>query len=120
MQPRGDRVASQQSVVDFIVEQASAAGAVTSRKMFGEYALFCAGKLVGLVCDDQLFVKPTKAGRAHIGEPTEAPPYKGAKPSFLVPGERWDDAAWLSQLVRITAEECPLPVKKRPRKPAAR
>lgn len=109
-------MATQQSVVDFIVEQASGAGLVTGRKMFGEYALFCAGKLVALVCDDQLFVKPTGAGRAHLVHPTEAPPYKGAKPCFLIPGDRWDDAAWLSRLIRLTADELPAPVKKPPRK----
>lgn len=112
-------MASQQSIVDYIVEQASAAGVVTSRKMFGEYALFCGGKLVALVCDDQLFVKPTQAGRAHIGVPVEAPPYKGAKPCFLIAGERWDDRVWLAELVRGTAAELPVPVKKPARKRAA-
>lgn len=105
--------------MDFIVEQASDAGVVTGRKMFGEYALFCSGKLVALVCDDQLFFKPTMAGRAHIGAPTEAPPYKGAKPCYLIPGERLDDAAWMSELVRVTAAELPVPMKRPSRKRAA-
>ena len=109
-------MATSQSTVDFIVEQVTGAGTVAARKMFGEYALFCDGKLVALICDDQLFIKPTVAGRAHIGDVTEKPPYKGAKPSFWISGDDWDNSDWLTALVRITAAELPVPVKK-PRKP---
>ena len=108
-------MATQQNIVDFIVEQASAAGSVSAKKMFGEYALFCDGKMVALVCDDQLFVKPTLAGRACLDEAVEAPPYPGAKPYFLISGDLWDDADWLARLVRVTADALPVPVKKKPR-----
>ena len=87
--------------------------------MFGEHALYAGGKLVALVCDDQLFVKPTEAGRAWIGAAAEAPPYPGAKPCFLVPGDRWEDVAWLSELMRITAAELPMPVKRKARRKPA-
>lgn len=52
--------------------------------MFGEYAIYCNGKVVGLVCDNQLFVKPTIGGRTFIGKVVESPPYPGAKNSFLI------------------------------------
>jgi hypothetical protein len=29
----------------------------------GEYAIYCNGKVVALVCDNQLFVKPTEAAQ---------------------------------------------------------
>ncbi len=106
-------MASQQRTTDYIVEQIATAGSVSARKMFGEYGIYCDGKLVALVCDDQLFVKPTKAGRAHIGKVREAPPYPGAKPCFLISGDLWDDADWMAKLVRISAAELPAPVKKR-------
>ena len=105
-------MASQQSIVDYLIEQIADAGDVSARKMFGEYGVYCEGKIVALVCDDQFFVKPTRAGRAFIGEVEEAPPYAGAKPSFLVSEERWDDRRWLGELVRRTADELPLPKKK--------
>lgn len=109
-------MASKQSTIDFLLEQMAAAGSVSAKKMFGEYALFCDGKMVALVCDDQLFVKPTAGGRGHIVDVIEAPPYRGAKPCFAVPGDQWDDAAWLSELIRVTAAELPVPVKRRRRK----
>ncbi len=105
-------MASLQSTVDLLVEQMSGAGAVSARKMFGEYAVFCNGKMVALICDDQLFVKPTEAGRAHVGGVIERPPYRGAKPYFLIEGGLWDDGNWMAELVRVTAAELPLPKKK--------
>ncbi len=104
-------MATNQSTVDYIVEQIAGAGAVAWRKMFGEYALFCDGKMVALICDDQLFIKPTNAGRSHLGVVTETPPYKGAKPYFWISGERWDDGDWMTELVRLSTAELPLPVK---------
>lgn len=105
-------MASRQATIDFIVDQLTDVQGVSYRKMFGEYALYCQGRVVALVCDDQLFVKPTQAGRAHIGQVHEAPPYPGAKNYFLI-DENLDDADWLSQLIRLTADEVPLPKKKR-------
>ena len=105
-------MAPQPTTVDFLVEQMGSAGTVTARKMFGEYALYCDDRLVALVCEDKLFIKPTTAGKAFIGQVTEAPPYKGAKPYFFVSGEQWDDRDWLSHLVKVSAAELPLPVKK--------
>jgi DNA transformation protein and related proteins len=106
-------MSSQQKNVDFLIEQMSEAGNVSSRKMFGDYAVYCDARVIGLICDDQLFIKPTEKGRAFIGTPEEKPPYPGAKPYFLVSDERWDDAEWLSELVRLTASEVPLPKKKK-------
>ncbi len=80
---------TRQGTVDFLLRQM--AGAVSARKMFGEYALYCEGKLVALVCDDQLFLKPTAAGRRLLGTPEEQPPYPSAKPCFVVGEDFWDD-----------------------------
>lgn len=45
----------------FITDQlASLGGRIRTRKMFGEYALYCDEKVVALICDDQLFVKITE------------------------------------------------------------
>jgi TfoX/Sxy family transcriptional regulator of competence genes len=107
-------MASKQGTVDFIVGQMAGAGAVSAKKMFGEYAIYCDGKLVALVCDDQLFLKPTAGGRSFLGEVMEAPPYPGAKNCFLIGGEMWDEAERLAELVRISAAELPPPKAKKP------
>lgn len=109
-------MASKASTVDFIAEQISGAGTITAKKMFGEYGIYCDGKIVALVCDDKLFVKPTEAGKAFAGKVKEAPAYPGARLSLLVPADKWDDADWLAKLIRITASELPAPKKKPARK----
>ena len=98
--------------VEFVADQIQNAGAVSYRKMFGEYALYCEGKVVALICDNQLFVKPTRAGKSFIGEPVEAPPYPGARPFFLIE-EQVEDGEWLSALLRLTEKELPPPKPKK-------
>jgi TfoX/Sxy family transcriptional regulator of competence genes len=108
----GKPMSSDEKFVKYIADQIKNAGAITYKKMFGEYAIYSNGKLVALVCDDQLFVKPTAGGRTFIGEVTEAPPYPGAKPSFLIE-DKFEDQEWLGDLIRITATELPPPKPKK-------
>jgi TfoX/Sxy family transcriptional regulator of competence genes len=77
-------MASNQDFVDFVIEQLHSAGNITFKKMFGEYALYSENKVFALICDNKLFIKPTIAGRNFIKNVVEAPPYHGAKPSFLI------------------------------------
>ena len=109
-------MSSQQKTVDYIIEQSAGAGSMTAKKMFGEYGLYCDGKIVALVCDDQLFIKPSQAGRDYLGEVTDGEPFPGAKPYFLIEGDRWDDADWLAGLVKATADDLPAPKPKKPKK----
>jgi TfoX/Sxy family transcriptional regulator of competence genes len=106
-------MSSNQSTVDFIVDQMMGAGEVSFKKMFGEYGIYCDGKMVALVCDDKLFVKPTIGGKAFIVEITEGSPYPGAKPCYLISGHKLEDHEWLSELIKITTEELPIPIKKK-------
>jgi TfoX/Sxy family transcriptional regulator of competence genes len=104
-------MSSDQSFVEFISDQMGDAGTISFRKMFGEYAIYCDAKVIGLICDNKLFIKPTEKGRKYIGEVAEAPPYPGAKLYFLIESE-FEDREWISDLVRITADNLPLPKKK--------
>jgi TfoX/Sxy family transcriptional regulator of competence genes len=101
---------SRQEFVDELRRRAALADALSARKMFGEYALYLDGKIVALVCDDRLFVKPTAEGRALLPNVVEAPPYVGAKPHFLV--SETDDGAFLGKLLTATAAALPRPKPK--------
>lgn len=107
-------MASDPEFVQFVVDQIAPDCAVTSKKMFGEYGLFSDGKMFGMVCDDRLFVKPTPGGRDFAGDIAEAPPYPGARPIFVIE-EGLEDPEWLSELVRITTRELPVPKRKKKR-----
>jgi TfoX/Sxy family transcriptional regulator of competence genes len=102
-------MATQQRTIDYLIEQAASAGTVFAKPMFGEYGLYVDSKMIGSVCDDQLFVKPTASGRAHAEPVHEAAPYPGAKPHLLIEADRWDDAEWLGELLQATATELPTP-----------
>lgn len=106
-------MATKQATVDYLTEQMAQAGDIRSRKMFGEYAIYCDEKVVAFVCDDKLFVKPTHAGRTFIETVEEEPPYPGAKLYFHISGDLWEDPQWLSELITKTAEELPLPKPKK-------
>ena len=110
-------MASDLDFVEFVTDQIHDECEMSFRKMFGEYALYSKGKVVALICDNQLFIKPTKAGKEYIGEYIEAPAYPGAKPSLLIQ-DQIEDREWLSELMLITEKELPKPkpkVKKRGR-----
>jgi TfoX/Sxy family transcriptional regulator of competence genes len=107
-------MASDAGFVQFVVDQIESVGEISTRKMFGEYAVYCNKKVVALICDNKLFVKPTVGGREFIGNVVEAPAYPGARPSFLIE-DKLEDRKWLSSLIRLTEKEVPeLRPKKRP------
>jgi TfoX/Sxy family transcriptional regulator of competence genes len=105
--------------IRYLTGQMRGAGEITHRLMFGGCTVYCEGKVVALICDEQLFIKPTRSGREFIGEVTEAPPYPGARGFFLIE-EQLEDADWLSELVRLTERELPAPKPKKKRKTRAR
>jgi len=105
-------MASNQKFVEFVINQFQNSLNITAKKMFGEYGVYSGNKLVGLICDNKLFIKPTDTGRAFIGDVVEAPPYPGAKPSFLIE-DKIEDRHWLSELIRITTDELPEPKPKK-------
>jgi len=100
------------NLVQFVVDQIEPRLNVTFKKMFGEYALYSNGKVVALICDDQLFVKITNAGRSFVKDAKEATAYKGAKPSFLIE-DQIEDRDWLSKLIEITEKDLPKPKPKK-------
>ncbi len=104
-------MATDPDFVKFVADQIDDTCEISYRKMFGEYALYSKGKVVALVCDNQLFIKSTEAGKSFIGDVVEAPPYPGAKLAFLIQ-DKIEDGEWLTQLITLTEEELPMPKPK--------
>ena len=97
--------------VQYIADQLSEAGIVTFKKMFGDYGMYCNGKIFALVCDDQLFVKITESGKRLAPDLPVVPPYDGARPYFLI--EDVDNREFLTNFIIATCEELPLPTPKK-------
>ncbi|PHV70788.1 competence protein TfoX [Sporanaerobium hydrogeniformans] len=104
-------MASSQNYVLYVCEQVSLAGNITFRKMFGEYAIYCDGKCFALICDNQFFINPTKAGLALLPNVQMGIPYEGAKPRILL--EDIEDRDFLCKLVQETCAELPMPKPKK-------
>lgn len=104
-------MASSLDFVQYVCEQIGGAGEITCKKMFGEYGVYCNGKIIGVICDNQFFVKKTEAGAALLPACEEAPPYAGAKPHLLI--ENVDNRELMARFVRATFQELPAPKPKK-------
>ena len=95
-------MASSKEFVDYVAGQLQGAGSIRSRRMFGEWGLFCDGVFFAVICGNQFFVKITPAGEAAFPGLSKAPPYEGARDYFLV--EEVDDPDQMARLARLTCE----------------
>ena len=104
-------MASNTDFVQFIADQDGGAGEIVTKKMFGDYGIYCDGKIFGLICDNRFYLKPTEAARALLRLEELRPPYEGAKDYFYIADV--DDRDYLSALVRETCKELPMPKPKK-------
>lgn len=104
-------MASDLDFVEYVCEQISGAGAITYRKMFGEYGIYCNGKVIGVICDNQFFVKKTEAGVSLCPNCEEAAPYTGAKAHLVI--DSVDDRDLMARFIAVTYQELPAPKPKK-------
>jgi TfoX/Sxy family transcriptional regulator of competence genes len=108
---------SRRETVDYLLEQLARIEEVRALRMFGAFGIYAGDKFVAVLCDDELYVKATAAGRAVFPDCVERPPFPGAKPWLFVPGDRWEETDWLCELVAATARELlPVQAKRRARR----
>ena len=109
-------MASNTDFVQYVVDQCADAGEISARNMFGDYGIYCDGKIFGLICDDRLYIKPTEAGRRLLHKEDLRPPYDGAKDYFYI--AEVDDSQYLASLVKVTCNELPAPKPKKRKSPS--
>lgn len=103
-------MSTSQGTIIYISDQLTSLGnRIRTRKMFGEYTLYCDERVVALICDDQIFVKITEPGEAYMGERyEEGYPYPGAKPAMLIGGDIIENQEAFSELIDLTAKTLPV------------
>ncbi len=121
-------MSTQKETVEFILEKlgepkrpastrkgSPTRGGFAVRAMFGEYALYADGKVVALVCDDQLYVKilPESRELEDICEKDEA--YPGSKKHYVVEEVQLSQIKNLPDILLNIAKSLPVPKKKKPR-----
>ena len=102
-------MASSLEYVQHVAAQLSGAGAISYKKLFGEYGLWCGGKFFGTVENNQFYVKMTEAGHKHLPEAEPVAPHGGRPGMYLV--EELDDREFLTALVLDTCSQLPEPHK---------
>ena len=107
-------MASNADLVQYIADQCAGAGEIMAKKMFGDYGIYCDGKIFGLICDDCFYLKPTDAVRPLLRSVELRQPYEGAKDYYLIADV--DDSDYLSALVRETCKVLPEPKPKKKKK----
>ena len=98
-------MASNADFVQYIVDQCSGAGDITVKKMMGDYCIYCDGVIFGLVCDNNLYIKPTSQGAERLKEVVTRSPYQGAKEHFLITDV--DDRDYLTAIIKATIPALP-------------
>ena len=107
-------MSTDKETIGFILEKLGSSKIFTARAMFGEYALYANGKVVALVCDDQLYVKivPASAELEDLCE--KGDPYPGAKDHYIVEEDQIDRIERLPEILCAIADS--LPIKKNKQK----
>jgi TfoX/Sxy family transcriptional regulator of competence genes len=105
-------MATQKETIHFIIEKLRDPKRFAARAMFGEYALYADGKVVALVCDDQLYVKITPQSIALEGVCEKGPPYPGAKLHYIVTEEQLSQIDDLPEILFAIAAVLPEKKKK--------
>ena len=100
-------MATKKETMEFILGKLRDRGRFTARAMFGEYALYADGKVVGLVCDDLLYVKIVPASKALESLCEKDHPYPGARPHYLVEESQISTIHNLAQILSDIAHSVP-------------
>jgi TfoX/Sxy family transcriptional regulator of competence genes len=93
----------------YILRRLGHEGRFSVKAMFGEYALYADGRVVGLICDDQLFVKVLPESASLAGRCELAPAYPGSRDHYLVPEEMLAADGQLAAMLLRVAQVLPLP-----------
>jgi TfoX/Sxy family transcriptional regulator of competence genes len=92
---------------------------VTSRRMFGEYALYLDGRIPAFVIDGVLGLKITDYADERLTPELRGPIYAGSKDYWRIPLELLEDTDWAREAITETTALVEPPKPKRPRRKAA-
>ena len=109
---RGGEMSATKEFHDYIVEWLQKAGEVSTRRMMGEYCVYYKGKLIGDICDNQLFFKPTEAVLRLLPGAERGYPYEGSK-SLMVVVDEVENTELMGMVLDQMYEELPMAKKRK-------
>ena len=112
-------MATSSATMTFFAEQLERCelGAITYKKMFGEYGVYLNGTIFALACDDRLFVKVKHLEDRVVDElfGNREQPYSGANGYSEISGDSIEDLDALELRVRTVMATLPAPKLKKKR-----
>ena len=97
---------------EYVREVFSVAGDIVIKSMMGGYLVYLNGKLIGDICDNELFLKRTLTSDRLLADSEMRYPYEGSKTLMHV-FDRFDDTALIPELLNGMYNELP---EKKPKK----
>ncbi len=100
-------MSTSKDTVSYILKKLHLNPRFATRAMFGEYALYADGKVVGLICDDLLYIKICPASSKLENECEKDSPYPGAKPYYVISEEQLESLAYLPNILLAISKSLP-------------
>ena len=91
---------------EYVSERFSTAGDIVIKSMMGGYLVYLNGKLIGDVCDNELFLKRTPTSDRLLADSELRYPYEGSKTLMHV-FDRFDDTDLIAELLEGMYAELP-------------
>ena len=98
--------------IEYVRESFSTVGDIVIKAMMGGYLVYLNGKLIGDICDNELFLKRTPASDMLLADSELRYPYEGSKTLMHV-FDRFEDTALVAELLEGMYAELP---EKKPKK----
>ncbi len=96
---------------DYVTGSLGRVGEITTKKMMGEYCIYYKGKLIGDICGNQFFLKPTDSVLRLMPDADRAYPYEGSK-TLMVIVDDVENIELMETVLNAAYEELPEPKKK--------
>ena len=91
---------------EYVRERFAAAEDIVIRSMMGGYLVYLNGKLIGDVCDNELFLKRTPTSDRLLADSELRYPYEGSKTLMHV-FDRFEDTGLIAELLEGMYAELP-------------
>ncbi|MCR4610121.1 MAG: TfoX/Sxy family protein [Eubacterium sp.] len=91
---------------EYVRESFSAFGGIVIRSMMGGYLVYFNGKLIGDICDNELFLKRTPTSDRLLADSELRYPYEGSKTLMHV-FDRFEDTYLIAELLEGMYAELP-------------
>jgi TfoX/Sxy family transcriptional regulator of competence genes len=98
--------------IEYVRESFSTVGDIVIKAMMGGYLVYLNGKLIGDICDNELFLKRTPTSDRLLSDSELRYPYEGSKTLMHV-FDRFEDTDLIAELLEGLYTELP---EKKPKK----